>query len=286
MQKLKKPIVSVLITAYNREKYISFAIQSVLNSTLQDFELIIVDDGSTDNTYTIIQDYSKKDKRIRHCRNEQNLGDYPNRNKAASLAQGKYIKYVDADDYIYPHGLEILVNTMEQFPTAGYGLCSLDQDTKEPFPFMLTPQKAYLRHYFNKPLFHKAPLSAIIKKSAWQDVGQFPENRMVSDSDMWHKLSSRLNVVLMPQGIVWYRDHDEQEVSDIQLNPTYYRIKYEQVVLNSLNNKESPLTPTEKKQIFKRYFISNIRQIIKNILLFRLRDAINLIEHNKSFFIR
>ena len=52
---------------------------------------------------------------------QTNLGDYPNRNKAASYAKGKYIKYLDADDLIYPHGLEVMVHTMEQFPKAGLG---------------------------------------------------------------------------------------------------------------------------------------------------------------------
>ena len=92
------PLVSLLMTSYNREKYIGFAIESVLASTYTNWELIIVDDGSIDKTVEIAQQYEKKDGRIRFYRNEKNLGDYPNRNKAASYAGGKYIKYVDADD--------------------------------------------------------------------------------------------------------------------------------------------------------------------------------------------
>src|SRR5260370_37746092 len=95
---LEKPLVSVLMTAYNREKYIAQAIESVLASTYTNFELIIVDDRSTDYSVEIARGYERKDKRVRVHVNEKNLGDYPNRNKAASYAVGKYIRYLDSDD--------------------------------------------------------------------------------------------------------------------------------------------------------------------------------------------
>ena len=121
------PLVSVLMTAYNRANYIALAIQSVLNSTYTNFELIIVDDRSSDNTLEIAKQFGITDDRIKIYSNEINLGDYPNRNKAAGYASGKYLKYVDADDYIYPFGLEILVTSMENFPDAAWGLCSIQQ---------------------------------------------------------------------------------------------------------------------------------------------------------------
>src|SRR5258708_2657866 len=109
---MTRPLVSVLTTAYNREKYLAECIESVLASTFRDYEHIIVDDQSTDRTYEIALTYAKKDSRIRVYRNEKNLGDYPNRNCAASYATGKYIKYIDADDYVYPHGLAVIVRMM------------------------------------------------------------------------------------------------------------------------------------------------------------------------------
>lgn len=151
----EQPLVSVLMTAYNREKYIAAAIESVLASTYSNFELIITDDQSKDHTAEIAKRYAEKDKRIKVFINEQNLGDYPNRNKAASYAQGKYLKYVDADDAIYPWGLQLLVQMMEQFPEAGWGLCSLEQDVQRPFPFQLSPIEAYRYHYSGPGLFTK-----------------------------------------------------------------------------------------------------------------------------------
>ena len=87
-------LVSVLMTSYNREKYIAEAIESVLASSYTNFELIIVDDHSADNSFTIAKEFEKKDSRVRVFKNEKNLGDYPNRKYAASLATGKYLKFV------------------------------------------------------------------------------------------------------------------------------------------------------------------------------------------------
>lgn len=103
----RKPIVSILTTVYNREKYIADCIESVLSSKFQDWELIIVDDQSKDKSVAIAEEYAATDARIQIYVNEHNLGDYPNRNQAVTYANGKYIKFLDADDLIYPHGLGI-----------------------------------------------------------------------------------------------------------------------------------------------------------------------------------
>src|SRR5579862_7767811 len=157
----EQPFVSVLMTAYNREKYVAEAIESVLKSSYKNFELIIVDDRSSDNTLAVAKKYEQNDSRVRIYLNEKNLGDYPNRNQAASYAQGKYLKYVDADDYIYPWGLELMVRMMEQHPEAGWGLCSLPQVVERPYPFVLDSREAFLHHYGGLEIFNKAPLSAI-----------------------------------------------------------------------------------------------------------------------------
>jgi glycosyltransferase involved in cell wall biosynthesis len=113
-----QPLVSVLTTAYNRQEFVAEAIESVLSSTYKNWELIIVDDCSKDNTVAIAKGYARKDDRIKVNINEKNLGDYPNRNKAASYATGKYLKYLDSDDVLYREGLSKMVDFMERFPKA------------------------------------------------------------------------------------------------------------------------------------------------------------------------
>ena len=129
------PRVSVLMTAYNREKYIAEAIESVLASTYTNYELIIMDDGSSDNTVNIARSFEIKDRRVKVFKNETNLGQFPNRNMAATYAQGTYLKYVDSDDVIYPYTLEMMVNNMEQFPEAALGFCLTHGPCKKPLPY-------------------------------------------------------------------------------------------------------------------------------------------------------
>ena len=104
--------VSVCIPAYNGGKFIKEAIDSVLGQSLKNFEIIIVDDRSTDNTASIINSYS--DPRIKFYQNEKNLGLIPNWNKALSLATGEYIKILPDDDLIYPECLKLQAEILDR----------------------------------------------------------------------------------------------------------------------------------------------------------------------------
>ncbi len=258
------PLVSVLMTSFNREKYIAAAIESVLASTHGNFELIIVDDQSKDSTAAIAKTYAGKDQRVRVYVNEKNLGDYPNRNKAASYATGEYLKYVDSDDYIYPWGLELLVKMMEEFPASGWGLCSLVQDYAKPFPFELTPKQAYEYNYLGPGLFHKAPLSSIIRKKIFDEVGGFAPGRMVGDSEMWHKLAQKYKVLLMPDGIVWNREHELQEVK----SRFKYMVEYEKIMIRYLRSADCPLDPDTASKILERRMEHSRWEFIKSSFRF------------------
>ena len=266
---MEQPLVSILMTSYNAEKYIGTAIESVLASTYTHLELIVVDDVSKDSTASIAESYQQKDKRVKVYRNESNLGDYPNRNKAASLAKGKYIKYVDGDDYLYPWGLDILVNCMEAHPEAGWGLCSLPQFIGQPFPFVLSPAEAYRYHYFGSGLFHKAPLSAIIKRSVFEEVGGFPPETMISDFRMWHRLARKYPVALISDGVVWYREHEGQQVK----KQKKYRLLYEDVIVEALSDPACPLNKEEKDLILQQKRKGMLRLAIKNTVKGKLSAA-------------
>lgn len=116
LNQTKKPKVSVLMLTYERANILSSAIDSILNQTYKDFELIILNDGSTDNTDEIIKPYLKKDKRIRYYQNSSNKGIPYSRNKALKLARGKYITFMDDDDYSYPTKLEKQVAFIKSSP--------------------------------------------------------------------------------------------------------------------------------------------------------------------------
>jgi hypothetical protein len=125
---------------------------------------------------------------------------------------------------------------MEQFPEAGYGLCTIPQDDDQMFPYSLSPTDAYISHYIkNSGIFLRAPLSAIIKKEAFVSVNGFANSRMVGDYELWHKLSLSFNVVLMPQGIIWYRRHAGQEMkSHAKFLMKYLEISEHYIKISSL----------------------------------------------------
>lgn len=274
-------LVSVLMTSYNREKYIAAAIESVLASSYGDFELIVTDDGSSDRTVAIVREYAEKDPRVRLYINDRNLGDYGNRNRAASYALGKYLKYVDADDYIYPWGLEILVRTMEQFPDAGWGLCSLEQYKARPFPFQLSPKAAYEYNYDGPGLFHKAPLSSIIKKEAFDGVGGFADIRMAGDFEMWHRLAQKYPVVLMPHGMVWYREHEEQEMNSHRK----YLAVYESVKARYLMTRDCPLDAdriTEIIGVSKKHLRKEVLKGSLKLDMNRIKTALSRLQQYRN----
>jgi len=204
------PEVSVLMTAYNRQDIIKEAIESVLSSEFEDFEFIVVDDCSNDGTFEVALSYAAHDDRVRAFKNEINLGDYPNRNKAASYAQGKYLKYLDSDDRIYPWGLGAFVQCMEHFPEAGFGLAARAEYDR-PHPVLFSPREAYLEEYMGRELFGRAPGSAIIRRDAFETVGGFSGIRQLGDFEFWHKIGARYPLVTLPPALVWDGVYSGQE---------------------------------------------------------------------------
>ena len=144
------PTVSVLLTAYNRERYIASSIESVLAQTFGDFELLITDNCSTDGTLKSPSRYTLVDSRVRVVVNERNLGQFGNRNRAAELSRGSLLKYHDSDDLMYPHCLAAMVAMLQSEPRAGFGLSSGSAWTGGPCPMLLTPRMAYQREYLRR----------------------------------------------------------------------------------------------------------------------------------------
>ena len=102
-------MISVMLVVYNGERYIRTAIESVINQTHKDFELLIVDDGSIDNTLSIIKEYAEKDMRIKFEAHKNNRGVAAARNTALEMAKGEWLTFIDADDAYHPQRLESLL---------------------------------------------------------------------------------------------------------------------------------------------------------------------------------
>lgn len=244
------PTVSVLVTVYNREAYLAACLDSILASTWQDFEVVVVDDGSTDGSVSVAENYAVRDPRIRFFRNEKNLGDYPNRMRAAELARGEYLKYVDADDLIYPHSLEIMVEAMKRYPLAAFALSLNQIDPLLPYPFVSSPAVVMTRHFIEKSLFGCGPTGAIIRRDAFETVGGFSGRQFVGDSELWLKLGEHWPLVSLPPALVWLRQHEGQQTHLEESNPEVFnlRLKLEEEALSSTRH----LTTKEKRTALGR----------------------------------
>jgi glycosyltransferase involved in cell wall biosynthesis len=240
------PLVSVLITAYNRQQYIRQAISSVLASTYQHIEVIVCDDASTDDTLAIARQIAQMDARVTVLANQQNLGDYANRNKAAAAATGKYLKYLDSDDYIYPHSIAILVAYMEQHPDAGYAFCdNAVQDNEQPFPVQYGPAEAFKKHFLQDGLFYAGPGGTIIRRSVFVQVQGFSGKRFFGDTELLMKIALLHPVLKVQPALIWWRIHQEQEAAQERKQPVIIAERYR---LMSSFLQQSPLSPAEKKK--------------------------------------
>ncbi len=110
------PAFSVVLTTYNRAEHLPNVIASVLNQTFDDFEFLILDDGSTDNTSELLQSYYRRDSRIKLLKNKENKGIPYSRNKLLKAARGKFITIVDSDDIMYLNLLEKVSDYLTQHP--------------------------------------------------------------------------------------------------------------------------------------------------------------------------
>lgn len=209
------------MTAYNREAFIAEAIESVLASSFKDFELIIVDDRSTDNTVALARNYEALDSRVKVYVNEENLKDYPNRNRAASYAKGEYLKYLDSDDTIYPWGLEAMVRCMDAFPDAGFGLMSKNMATEKSYPLCFNGDQAYRIFFFQCALLTMGPSGSIIKRKVFEEAGGFSGKPYIGDLEMWLKLLKKHDVVAMPEDLIWWRQHEGQQYREGHDNSFY-----------------------------------------------------------------
>ncbi|MBO7559978.1 MAG: glycosyltransferase family 2 protein [Alphaproteobacteria bacterium] len=136
----KKPKVSVIMPAYNVEKYVGEAIESILKQTFTDFEFIILNDGSTDNTSSIIREYAKKDKRIKFIDNKTNKGFIASLNECLDVAQCEYIAKMDSDDISKPTRLAKQVDFLEKHPDYGMVGCGLQAFQDDNFSYMNPPE--------------------------------------------------------------------------------------------------------------------------------------------------
>lgn len=202
------PLVSVILATYNDQKYIRQAVNSILFQKLEDLELIIVDDASTDNTKNILEDIKKNDSRVKVYRNNNNRGLPYSLNRALHYAKGKYIARMDGDDISLPNRLQKQYNYMEEHKEVGIcgtlykrighssGVCAIENDSE----FI----KAMLIYY--SPLGHS---TWFIRKS-FLDMYNLRYNlkfKSSQDYEFLYRVKDLTNYACIQEILLLYRVH-------------------------------------------------------------------------------
>lgn len=255
------PLVTVAMVTYNSAKYVEAAISSVLSSSYENFELIIIDDCSTDSTWEIIGSFEEK--RIRAIRNTSNLREYKNRNQCIQLANGKYFIFIDGDDILFEHGLANYVYYAEKYVEAGM-LVQKGYTNNVIFPVMLEPRETFELEFFGKGLLSSSFVSNFFKTEILRSLGGLSEEYRAGDNFIRYLIACKYKVLFISGWNAWHRETPGQVSVKIQ-NGTGLA---EQMKLLKQFGAQNlfPLDKAEKKFVAKRYNNIMSRLVAKNLL--------------------
>lgn len=299
---MKNPTVSVIIPTYNRAHLVGRAIQSVLNQTYNDFELIIVDDGSTDNIDDIIKDFQKKEKRIKYIRHEKNRGGSAARNTGIKASRGEYIAFLDSDDEWLKEKLKrqikVFKNASSEVGVVYTGFLVIDERSNE-IKRIFTPKK---RGYIYKDLLFEVCVGTcstlVIKKECFNQVGMFDEKLPAhQDWDLEIRISKYYKYNFIKTPLVKYYLHTiqisknfnakitslytvlEKNIKDVKKHryiycENYFKLSKLYLILGK--------TKESRKCLFRAIFIYPLSIIKKYKLIFRCLFGMKVCEKIRS----
>lgn len=219
------PKVSVIVPVFNVEKFLENCLNSILTQTLTDIEIILLNDGSTDGSLKICDEYAAKDKRI-SVYSHENRGLGPTRNRGITLAKGDYLAFVDSDDHISPDGLEKLWQKAEatgadivQGETFMYedggDCCKVRASLREAKDIILTEdnlESFFADYYFARIYSHNAWDKLYRRDYVLKNNLVFGDNRKIFAEDNWFQLQALHylpSVAFVPVKYYWYRQQSD-----------------------------------------------------------------------------
>lgn len=210
------PKISVIMSVYNGEEYIAEAIESVIGQSFTDWELIVINDCSTDGTAEILADFAKRDSRIKVHTNEVNLRLPKSLNKAISLASGKYIARMDADDVCLPDRFEKQLAFMEENNDIALSSCRFMTLKKEGIASggcggRVDNDALSARLLFTNPILHPG---IIAKADVMKELEYDETLTCTEDLELWTRfVLNGHKIEILPEYLMLYRIHDKQITS-------------------------------------------------------------------------
>lgn len=207
MKKKVKPLVSIVMSVFNPDKQVRFAIESILNQTLKNFEFIIINDASADKSLAIIRSYMGKDKRIRLINNEHELRLASSLNIGVSLARADFIARMDPDDVSLPERLEEQYLFLKKHPriaVVGTNILIVNEKGKKiwerKYPTSSKDIKKVMLRY--APFAHP---SVMYRKKSFQEFGGYnPKMKLCEDIDFWFRIGTKYAFGNIPKMLLRY----------------------------------------------------------------------------------
>lgn len=260
--------------AYNAEKYIKQATESILNQTYKNFEFIIIDDASTDSTLNIVKEFVKRDGRIVVIRNTNNLGVTKSLNRGIEASRGKYIIRMDADDWSYPNRFQDQIQFMESYPEVVVSGCSIEVcNSKLNVKYVRKYHKSDIeirKHLFRySPFAHPATIwQAEVLKNEHYNEGI----KVCQDYELYFRIGKNGKFMNLDKILLKLRMHDESVsvvLSDLQLKTTVL------IRLNAVLMLGYAMTPFDKFYNFMQEVFIGLLPIKFRFLVFNFLRRLN-----------
>ncbi len=215
-----RPAFSVVIPTFNRVDFVKRAIKSVLSQTYHDFEIIVVDDCSEDQTENTIKKIVSTDKRVRYIRLEKNSGGAASRNRGVSYSLGEFIAFLDDDDESLPVWLEKSMEKIQYLPKSWGLLCPRWYQKSELSGVIYQDIISLNDGYVYEALMKGADLpigtpGSVVKRVAFEDIGGFDESLFgFHDYDFFFSLSKKWTVHFLNFPLIYFHNHPNPRLSD------------------------------------------------------------------------
>lgn len=202
---------SVIIPLYNKAPYVRKALETVYAQTYRDYEIIVINDGSTDNSSIIAEEYLKGIGGVNYkIINQPNAGVSAARNNGVAQAQGDYLAFLDADDWWEPTYLEQMARLIEDYPDAGLYACNYIYYKPGKTRIALNIPTGYINYpkaYYESGAMPVTSITAVIPRNVFDEMGGFPIGiKLGEDFLLWAKIAMHYPIALLSEPLAWYNN--------------------------------------------------------------------------------